>query len=84
MRGKKSSKRIPKYIADAAIRNTVLTDDSLLSDPAEMGKTVETVVICMLWFIITSRRHLLDIFEEEKRQGDCYCYQVYKYKECFD
>lgn len=32
------------YIADAAIRNAVLMDDSLLSDPVEMGKIVETAV----------------------------------------
>lgn len=45
MAGKKVLKARPKiYIADAAIRNAVLMDDSLLSDPVEMGKIVETAV----------------------------------------
>ena len=43
--GKQVLKSRPKiYIADAAIRNAVLMDDSLLSDPVEMGKVVETAV----------------------------------------
>lgn len=42
---KKVLKARPKiYIADAAIRNAVLMDDSILSDPIEMGKIVETAV----------------------------------------
>lgn len=45
MAGKKPLKSSPKiYIADAAIRNAVLMDDSLLTDPTEMGKIVETAV----------------------------------------
>jgi len=32
------------YIADAAIRNAVLMDDSILTNPTEMGKVVETAV----------------------------------------
>ncbi|MDD2649372.1 MAG: ATP-binding protein [Eubacteriales bacterium] len=45
MAGKKVLKARPKiYIADAAIRNAVLMDDALLSNPAEMGKIVETAV----------------------------------------
>ena len=45
MAGKKVLKAKPKiYIADAAIRNAVLMDDSLLTDPIEMGKIVETAV----------------------------------------
>jgi len=32
------------YIADAAIRNAVLMDDSILTDPEQMGITVETAV----------------------------------------
>jgi predicted AAA+ superfamily ATPase len=45
MAGKKVLKARPKiYIADAAIRNAVLMDDSLLTDPVEMGKVVETAV----------------------------------------
>ncbi|MBE6984554.1 MAG: ATP-binding protein [Ruminococcaceae bacterium] len=45
MAGKKILKASPKiYIADAAIRNAVLMDESLLSDPIEMGKIVETAV----------------------------------------
>ncbi len=45
MAGKKHLKSSPKiYIADAAIRNAVLMDDALLTDPAEMGKIVETAV----------------------------------------
>jgi predicted AAA+ superfamily ATPase len=45
MAGKKVLKASPKiYIADAAIRNAVLMDDSLLTDPVEMGKVVETAV----------------------------------------
>lgn len=43
--GKKVLKARPKiYIADAAIRNAVLMDDALLTDPVEMGKIVETAV----------------------------------------
>lgn len=45
MAGKKVLKASPKiYIADAAIRNAVLMDDSLLTNPVEMGKIVETAV----------------------------------------
>lgn len=45
MAGKKVLKASPKiYIADAAIRNAVLMDPSLLTDPVEMGKLVETAV----------------------------------------
>ena len=45
MAGKKVHKARPKiYIADAAIRNAVLMDDSILTDPVGMGKVVETAV----------------------------------------
>ena len=45
MAGKKVLKASPKiYIADAAIRNAVLMDDSIITDPVEMGKVVETSV----------------------------------------
>jgi len=45
MAGKKVLKARPKiYIADAAIRNAVLMDDTLLTDTVEMGKIVETAV----------------------------------------
>ena len=45
MAGKRVLKSKPKiYVADAAIRNAVLMDDSLLTDPVEMGKIVETAV----------------------------------------
>ena len=45
MGGKKVLKAKPKiYIADAAIRNAVLMDDSILTDPTGMGKVVETAV----------------------------------------
>jgi len=45
MGGSKVLKSSPKiYIADAAIRNAVLMDDSVLTDPVEMGKMVETAV----------------------------------------
>lgn len=45
MAGKKVLKASPKiYIADAAIRNAVLMDDSIMTDPTEMGKVVETAV----------------------------------------
>ena len=45
MAGKRVLKAKPKiYIADAAIRNAVLMDDYLLTDPVEMGKIVETAV----------------------------------------
>ena len=36
--------RAKVYIADAAIRNAVLMDESLLSNPTELGKIVETSV----------------------------------------
>lgn len=43
--GKRVLKSKPKiYIADAAIRNAVLMDDSFLTNPTEMGKVVETAV----------------------------------------
>ncbi|MDE6032326.1 MAG: ATP-binding protein [Oscillospiraceae bacterium] len=45
MTGKKILKSRPKiYIADAAIRNAVLMDNDMLTDPMEMGKIVETAV----------------------------------------
>lgn len=45
MGGKKILKSRPKiYIADAAIRNAVLMDDDILTNPEEMGKMVETSV----------------------------------------
>ena len=45
MAGKKVLKARPKiYIADAAIRNAVLMDDGVLTDPVQMGKIVETAV----------------------------------------
>lgn len=45
MAGKKVLKASPKiYIADAAIRNAVLMDDSIITDATEMGKVVETAV----------------------------------------
>lgn len=43
--GRKPLKMRPKiYIADAAIRNAVLMDDDILTNPDEMGKMVETAV----------------------------------------
>lgn len=43
--GKRVLKSKPKiYIADAAIRNAVLMDDSFLTNPTEMCKVVETAV----------------------------------------
>lgn len=45
MAGKKVLKARAKiYIADAAIRNAVLMDDSIMTDATEMGKVVETAV----------------------------------------
>lgn len=45
MAGKKVLKsRWKIYIADAAIRNAVLMDDSILSNPTAMGQMVETAV----------------------------------------
>ena len=45
MAGKKVLKARPKvYIADAAIRNAVLMDDSIMMDPVGIGKVVETAV----------------------------------------
>ncbi len=45
MAGKKVLKASPKiYIADAAIRNAVLMDETMLTDPVQMGKIVETAV----------------------------------------
>lgn len=45
MDGKKPLKASPKiYIADAAIRNAVLMNNDVLTDPTEMGKIVETSV----------------------------------------
>lgn len=43
--GKKILKARPKiYVADAAIRNAVLMDNEILTNPVEMGKMVETSV----------------------------------------
>lgn len=43
--GRKVLKAQPKiYIADAAIRNAVLMDDDVLTNPIELGKMVETAV----------------------------------------
>lgn len=45
MGGRKVLKAQPKiYIADAAIRNAVLMDDDLITNPTELGKMVETAV----------------------------------------
>jgi uncharacterized protein len=45
MGGQKVLKSSPKiYIADAAIRNAVLMDGDILTEPEEMGKMVETAV----------------------------------------
>ncbi|MDO5327141.1 MAG: ATP-binding protein [Clostridia bacterium] len=45
MGGRKALKAQPKiYIADAAIRNAVLMDDDMMTDPVELGKVVETAV----------------------------------------
>lgn len=45
MSGKKVLKARSKiYIADAAIRNAVLMDDNLMTDPEQLGITVETAV----------------------------------------
>ena len=45
IRGRKPLKVQPKiYIADAAIRNAVLMDDDMLTNPVELGKMVETAV----------------------------------------
>ena len=45
MGGRKVLKAQPKiYIADAAIRNAVLMDDDILTNPIELGKMVETAI----------------------------------------
>ena len=45
MGGRKVLKAQPKiYIADAAIRNAVLMDDDVLTNPIELGELVETAV----------------------------------------
>jgi predicted AAA+ superfamily ATPase len=45
MAGKKVLKASPKiYISDPAVRNAVLMDDDILTNPVEMGKVVETAV----------------------------------------
>lgn len=45
MGGRKPLKAQPKiYIADSAIRNAVLMDDELMTNPDELGKVVETAV----------------------------------------
>ena len=54
MSDKKVLKARPKiYISDAAIRNAVLMDDSILTNPIEMGKVVETAVykhVAAFWY----------------------------------
>ena len=45
MNGRKPLKAQPKiYIADAAIRNAVLLDEEMMTNPEELGKVVETAV----------------------------------------
>jgi predicted AAA+ superfamily ATPase len=45
MAGRKVLKARPKiYIADAAIRNAMLMDESVLTEPTEMDEMVETAV----------------------------------------
>ncbi len=45
MGGRKALKVQPKiYISDAAIRNAVLMDDDIMTNPDELGKVVETAV----------------------------------------
>ena len=45
MNGRKPLKAQPKiYIADAAIRNAVLMDEEMMTNPEELGKVVETAV----------------------------------------
>ena len=45
MGGRKALKMQPKiYITDAAIRNAVLMDNDMLTDPVELGRIVETAV----------------------------------------
>lgn len=45
MGGRKPLKAQPKiYIADAAIRNAVLMDEDMMTNPDELGKVVETAV----------------------------------------
>ena len=45
MAGKKILKARPKvYIADAAIRNAVLMDETIITDSVGMGKVVETAI----------------------------------------
>ena len=45
MSGRKPLKAQPKiYIADAAIRNAVLMDEDMMTNPDELGKVVETAV----------------------------------------
>lgn len=39
-----SNYRLRNYISDSAIRNAVLMDDDILTNPVEMGKMVETAV----------------------------------------
>lgn len=59
MGGRKALKMQPKiYIADAAIRNAVLMDDDLLTNPVELGKIVETTVykhIASFYFQLATR-----------------------------
>lgn len=56
--GKNILKASPKiYITDAAIRNCVLMDEDILSNPTQMGKIVETAVY----------KHVLDYYKQAIR-----------------
>lgn len=71
MRGKKILKASPKiYIADAAIRNAVLMDEMLLTNPVEMGKVVETAVFKHLTSCFSQKAIAIGYFRNSKNQKE--------------
>ena len=71
MAGKKVLKAKPKiYIADAAIRNAVLMDDSILTNPVEMGKIVETAVYKHITAFYYQQAASVGYFRGGKKNGE--------------
>ena len=70
--GKRILKARPKiYIADAAIRNAVLMDSDVLTNPIEMGKMVETSVYKHVKAFLLSESHASRLLpRREKRKGN--------------
>jgi len=71
MKGQKILKSSPKiYIADAAIRNAVLMDSEVLSNPIELGKMVETSVFKHLAVFYYKKPPRIGYYRGNKKQNE--------------